>query len=140
VIEGISDHDAQNRLNTKANHVAWITGSLVHERYEMANAAGVELKQTSNELFQGHKGIQDNKVYPRLSEFKKDWERITPLLRKALFKLSEEELNSADPYGMPGDDLTFFDAITFLIDRESYCIGQIGLYRRLLGYEPMKYQ
>lgn len=139
VIEGISDKDAQNRLNTRANHVAWITGSLVHERFELANAAGVEMKQRSNELFEGHKGIQDNIVYPSLDEFRKDWDRITPLLRKALLQLNDEELSSGEPYGVPGDDLTLFDAITFLIDRESYCIGQIGLYRRLLGYEAMRY-
>ena len=140
VIDGISDKDAQNRLNTKANHLAWLTGSLVHERYELANAAGIEVRQTSHELFERHKGIQDNVIYPPLLEFKKDWNWITPVLRKGLSRLTDEELNSADPYGMPGDDLTFFDAITFLMDRESYCIGQIGLYRRLLGYQPMKYQ
>ena len=26
VIDGISDKDAHNRLNTKANHVAWLAG------------------------------------------------------------------------------------------------------------------
>jgi hypothetical protein len=140
VIEGISDKDAHNRLNTKANHVAWITGSLVHERYELGNAAGIELKQSSDQFFEGHKGIQDNIVYPSLVEFRDDWDRITPVLRKALLQLSDEDLASAGPYGMPGDELTFLDAITFLIDREAYCIGQIGLYRRLLGYPPMKYQ
>jgi hypothetical protein len=140
VIEGISDKDAQNRLNTKANHVAWLAGSLVHDRYEMANAAGVEIQQVTNELFKGPRGIRDHIAYPSLTVFKNDWDLITPILRKALLQLNDAELNSADPYGMPGDDLTFLDAITFLIDRESYCIGQIGLYRRLLGYEPMKYQ
>lgn len=139
VIEGISEKDAHNRLNTKANHVAWLAGSLVHERYELANAAGVDLEQKSNELFEGHKGIQDVVIYPLLAEFKQDWDRITPVLRQALLQLEQEELNSAGPYGVPGDELTFLDAITFLIHREAYCIGQIGLYRRLLGYEAMKY-
>ena len=140
VVEGISDSDAQNRLGTKANHVAWITGSLVHERYELANAAGLALQQTSNKIFADHNGIQDNLTYPSLVEFKKDWSEITPVLRNALLNLSDEELSSPDPYQMPGEKLSFFDAITFIIDRESYCIGQIGLYRRLLGYPAMKYQ
>lgn len=140
VVEGLSDNDAQNRLNTKANHIAWLTGSLVHERFELANATDIELKQTSHELYEGHKGIQDNITYPSLAEFKKDWDHITPVLRNKLLHLTEDELNSPDPYGMPENDLTFFDAVTFLVDRESYCIGQIGLWRRLLGYEAMKYQ
>ncbi len=139
VIADISDKDASNRLGTKANHVAWLAGSLVHERYEVAKFAGKELKQTSHELFNDHKGIQDDIIYPSLSEFKKDWEIISRVLKSALENLSEEQLNAPDPYEMPGEDLTFFDSITGMIDRESYCIGQIGLYRRLLGYEAMKY-
>jgi hypothetical protein len=53
--------------------------------------------------------------------------------------MSEEDLNGPDPYKMPGANYTFFDTTVFCIDRESYCIGQIGLFRRLLGYEAMKY-
>ena len=139
VIDGISDEDAQNRLNTKANHVAWITGSLVNQRYEIAKILGINVKQTSEELFKDYKGIQDNVKYPSLAEFKKDWEAITPALRDALVNLSEEKLHGPDPFKMPGGDYTFQDTLTFIIDRESYCIGQIGLYRRLLGYEAMKY-
>lgn len=30
VIVDISDEDAHNRLQTKANHIAWLAGSLVH--------------------------------------------------------------------------------------------------------------
>ncbi|MEP6512400.1 MAG: DinB family protein [Parafilimonas sp.] len=139
VIDGISDKDAQNRLGTKANHVAWLTGSLVNERYQLAKFMNVNMQQTSEELFEDHKGIQDNITYPSLSEFKKDWESISPVLKDAMMNVSEEQLNGADPFNMPGGPSTFFDTIIACMDRESYCIGQIGLYRRLLGYEAMKY-
>lgn len=139
VIEGISDKDAENRLNTKANHIAWLAGSLVHERYEMARVLGIGLKQTSEKLFHDNKGIQDEISYPSLNEFKKDWEAISEVLSASLAKLSSYDLQRPDPFGMPGKDLTLFDAFAFIIDRESYCIGQIGLYRRLLGYDAMKY-
>jgi hypothetical protein len=139
VIDGISDKDAQNRLNTKANHIAWIAGSIVHGRYELGNILGVGLKQTSHELFRDYKGIQDNIPYPSLDEFRKDWEIINQVLRDALANASEEQLNGPDPFEMPGGPFSFFDTIIACIDRESYCIGQIGLWRRLLGYEAMKY-
>ena len=139
-LDGISDKDAQNRLGTKANHIAWIAGSLVYQRQYIANAAGIDVKQTSENLFENNKGIQDNVTYPSLEEFKDDWNKISPLLKDALANMSEEQLNGPDPYKMPGTNYTFFDtAVVFSIDRESYCIGQIGLYRRLLGYEAMKY-
>ena len=139
VLVDISDKDANNRLGTKANHIAWIAGSLVQARYVLANVLGSDKKQTSDKLFENNKGIQDNITYPSLVEFKKDWENITPVLKDALVNISEDQLNGPDPFEMPGGEYTFFDTLTMCIDRESYCIGQIGLYRRLLGYEAMKY-
>jgi hypothetical protein len=89
-IKGISDKDAHNRMNTRANHVAWLTGSLVQQRYEIANALGIDEKQSAYELFKDYKGIQDGVTYPSLSTFKKDWETITPVLREALANASDE--------------------------------------------------
>ena len=141
VLEGVTDEDAQKRLNTKANHIAWIAGSLVQERYELARMIGVNgQQQTSHDLFSDHKGIQDNIPYPSLEEYRKDWKEVSPVLRQALESLSHEQLQGPDPYGMPGGPYTLFDAITFCLDRESYCIGQLGLWRRLLGYPAMKYE
>jgi hypothetical protein len=48
VLVDISDKDANNRLGTKANHIAWIAGSLVHGRYALANVVGMDSKQTSD--------------------------------------------------------------------------------------------
>ena len=138
VIDGISDKDAQNRLNTKANHVAWLTGSLVQERFELAKALGIDRQQAAYELFKDHKGIQDNVTYPSLAEFKKDWDAISPLLRTALANAGDTKLDSSFEM-MPGEKMTYFDLIAFMMYREANCIGQIALWRRLLGYEAMKY-
>lgn len=138
-LEGLSDQDANNRMNTKANHIAWIAGSLVHQRYSMIKGLGGSIDYTENELFKDWKGIQDGAVYPSLAEYKQDWEKLTPVLRDTLVNLTDEQLADPDPFEMPGGEYTLFDSITFFVDRESYCIGQIGLYRRLLGHEAMKY-
>ncbi len=137
-LDGIADEDAHNRLNTKANHVAWLTGSLVEQRYEIANMLGVEGKQTAEELFKDNKGIQDGVSYPSLTQFKKDWERITPQLRTALINVSDEKLDESFEM-MPGMMMTYYELISFIIYREANCIGQIALWRRLLGYDAMKY-
>lgn len=143
-LDDITDKDAENRMDTKANHVAWIAGSMVYQRQGLANAMGINVKQTSEHLFkagknEGHKGIQDNVTYPSLIEYKQDWDKISSALRDALTNISEEQLNAPDPFEMPGGDYTFLDTLTFCTDRESYCIGQIALYRRLLGYDAMKW-
>jgi hypothetical protein len=137
VIEGISDKDAHNRLNTKANHVAWLTGSLVQQRVEIANLLGSEFKQAANEFFKDYKGIQDNVTYPSLASFKEDWNKITPVLKKLLESVSDEKLDTI--FKMEEMSMQYFDLIAFSVHREAYLIGQIGLWRRLMGYDAMKY-
>jgi hypothetical protein len=137
VIKDISDKDANNRLNTKANHPSWLAGSLVQERFELANTLGADVQSTYDDLFNRHKGIQDGVVYPVLNDYKSDWERITPILKEALHNVSEEKLEQS--FEMENMKFSVFDLITMLIHREPYCIGQIALYRRLLGYDAMKY-
>ncbi|MEP6615802.1 MAG: DinB family protein [Ginsengibacter sp.] len=139
VLDGIADKDTENRLGTKANHIAWLAGSLVQGRFVLAKFLDIDATQTSDQLFKDNKGIQDNTPYPSLDEYRKDWDRISQTVKEALINAKEDRLNSPDPFNMPGGDYTFFDTIVACTDRESYCIGQIGLWRRLLGYEPMKY-
>nr|WP_068892812.1 hypothetical protein [Pedobacter panaciterrae] len=137
VIVGITSRDAHNRLNTKANHVSWLAGSLVEQRYELANMLGIPGKQTAHELFENHQGISENVTYPPLSEFNKDWDKISPQLRTALMNVNDEKLN--EQIDMGSEKMTCFELISFIIYREANCIGQIALWRRLLGYEAIKY-
>ena len=137
VIDGISDPDAHKRLDTKANHIAWLAGSLVHQRFEIANELGVDLQPPHDDLFKNGKGIQDGLTYPSLVDYKKDWDQITPLLRDALMQVSDERLDQL--FEMPGMSFPIFDLVAFSIYREANMIGQIALWRRLLGYEAMKY-
>jgi len=138
-VEGISDKDAKERLNTKANHVGWLVGSLVHQRYELARQLGsdnVPVEKTG-ELFKDNKGIQEGVAYPPLSELMLEWDRISPVLREAYVRVDDGKLNSH--FEMAGMDMSNFDMVTFSTYREANIIGQVALWRRLLGYEGMKY-
>ncbi len=138
VLDGIDDKDAHKRLDTKANHVAWLAGSLVEMRYEIARDTGIDMKQAAHELFKDGKGIQDDITYPTLEAFKKDWDNISPVTRNAFVELTDKKLDSQIEMG--GMKMSFFDMVSFTIYREANCIGQIALWRRLLGYEAMKYE
>lgn len=137
VLDGIHDKDTHNRLNTKANHIAWLTGSLVEQRFELARTLGVDQRQTADELFKEHKGIQDNVTYPSLEEYKKDWEKITPVLRELLVNREPHDLEKIIDMGE--FKMTTYELVSFVIYREANIIGQIALWRRLLGYAAMSY-
>jgi hypothetical protein len=137
-LDAIDDKDAQNRLNTQANHIGWIAGSMVEERFELAKTLGIDRVSKAHDLFKDHKGIQADVTYPTLDSYKKDWLEISPLLKEALRNLEPDLLDSSFEM-MPDVRMTYFDFIAFVTYREANCIGQIALWRRLLGYKPMNY-
>ena len=137
VLDGIPEKDMHNRLNTEANHPAWLAGSLVNQRFMMTSETGSCLKQTGEELFKNNKGIQVNATYPSKEDYIKDWDKITPESRKALMSIDDKKLDSVIDMG--GMKMTYYELICFTIYREASIIGQLALWRRLLGYPAMKY-
>lgn len=136
-LAGIEDEDAYERLNTKANHMAWLAGSLVQQRFEFAALLGLNLKSAGDALFKDNKGIQDDVVYPSLADYEKNWRTITAPLREKLMQATEEQLDQILEF--PGMRFSLFEMASFNTYREANQIGQIALWRRLLGYEAMKY-
>lgn len=140
VITGITADDAHKRLDSKANHVAWIAGSLVQQRVDLVNDFGGKAEQQAKELFSNFQGIKDDVRYPELETYNKDWQIVSKALRDILTETADEKLDSIYKIpDMPEMDMPFFDMVGYSIHRESYLIGQIGLWRRLLGYPAMKY-
>lgn len=137
VLDGLSEEDMHNRLNTEANHPAWLAGSLVQQRFMMASETGTGQKQAGEELFKNNKGIQAGVKYPSVEEYVEDWKRITPEAREALVKIDDQKLDSE--LDMGGMKMTYYEMICFTIYREASIIGQLALWRRLLGHPAMRY-
>lgn len=137
VLDGISEDDMHNRMNTQANHPAWLAGSLVHQRFQMASEMKHDIKQTGADLFEGHKGLQEGERYPSIKEYISDWNKITPIAREALVSIDDQKLDSIMDMG--AWKMSYYEMICFTIYREASIIGQIALWRRLLGYPAMKY-
>jgi hypothetical protein len=136
-LEGIPEQEMYNRLGTKANHMAWLTGALVAQRYMMISETHPEMQQTGADLFKNNKGIDDNAKYPAIAEYLQDWEKVTPLAREALLALDDQKLDSE--LDMGGMKMTWYDLVMFTIYREASIIGQLALWRRLLNYPALRY-
>jgi hypothetical protein len=137
-LDGMSVEDMHNRLNTKANHMAWLAGALVQQRYWMTTETHPGLKQTGEELFKDFKGIQDGVTYPSNADYLKDWDTFSPIAREAIVTITNEKLDSE--FEMGGMKMTYYDMTSFTIYREANMIGQLALWRRLLGHEALKYE
>nr|WP_314492477.1 DinB family protein [uncultured Chryseobacterium sp.] len=141
VLDGISEADALKRVESRTNHIIWMTGNFLDMRYALGNALGLTTEFEYKDFFFQGKALDEHLDYPTLQQLKDSFHKISPLVYQKLLDVSDEDLNKDFPMGMnieffPENILNF---VGMCIGREDYLSGQIGLMRRILGYEGMKY-
>ncbi len=136
-LEGISAEDAHRRLDTAANHIAWIAGSTVEARFMGARNLGLDMQQEAHELFKDFKGIAEGVAYPSLEQYRAEWDRVSPALRAKTLEVDAAWLDERKDIG--GWEASNLEIINFSTYREANMIGQIALWRRLLGYPAINY-
>lgn len=141
VLDGISEEDALKRIEGRTNHIIWMVGNFLDMRYALGFVLGLQEEFEFKDLFFQGKALDENVKYPSLQQLKDSFHTISPLVYQKLLEASDEELDKAFPMGMNIDFFpeTVLNFVGICIGREDYLSGQIGLMRRILGYEGMKY-
>lgn len=141
MLDGVKEADALVRIENRTNHFAWMVGNLVNCRYWLANILGMPEKDPNEGLFGQAKALDVEAQYPSLKELKKEWHTISPLLYQKLLSIDDAVLKQDYSFGMhvPYVEENKLNMIGMSLDRESYLLGQLGLMRKLLGYEGVKY-
>jgi uncharacterized damage-inducible protein DinB len=75
---------------------------------------------------------------PTMVELHAAWEAVSAHLAVTVERLDTGQL-SAERRPFPGSDRTILGGIAFLIQHESFHIGQLALIRRQLGFPAMSY-
>ncbi len=141
VLDGISEEDALKRIEGKTNHIIWMIGNFLDMRFAMGKVLGVEEEFEFKEYFSQGKALDESFNYPTLDQLKKSFHQISPLVFNKLLEVTDADLDKDFPLGMNIDFFpeTVLNFVGMCIGREDYLCGQIGLMRRILGYEGMKY-
>jgi uncharacterized damage-inducible protein DinB len=135
VLDGISNEDSEKRPNDNTNNMKWIAGHTVSSRHFMLNLLGSASEYKYEEYFGGGKSFDPNKEYPALSDAINGWDELNDQLNNAIQNVNEEILKKDAPWG----EGTVLDTFVFLVHHEAYHIGQLGILRKVLGFDSMKY-
>jgi uncharacterized damage-inducible protein DinB len=136
VLDDITDSESDKRANENVNHIKWLAGHLVNTRLMMKDMAGLE----ADPKFAVFEGKLDSSIkYPTLDVIKTKWNEIAGKLSTGLKNLPEQVLNGPAPTKTPIGGDTMHDFLGFLMHHEAYHIGQLGIMRKTVGKEAMKY-
>jgi hypothetical protein len=137
--EGITDAQAKERISDHNNPFIWIATHTAWARFNICAMLGKPANNPYNGKFENFKAYDPNEKYPTLAEVKEEWNKATELLKEALSSVTEEHLASDCPLKSPIGDFSFGGTIAFLTQHESYDLGQMGLLKKYLTKEAMKY-
>ena len=140
VIVDINDEEADVRLAPGINNVKWLAGHLVWGYGGLARITGVlmDIEWLGHFAPQADKKPGADVKVPSMEEIKQSWNKYAPVIREGLEKLSAEALNAPFEFPLPAFR-TQEGFWAFINHHQAYTIGQIGILRRALGKEAMKY-
>lgn len=147
VIADISDDESDKCVADPMNCVKWLAGHLLWANANLANIGGVQIIVKWRDHFHTKEGgsAEDfnapKSPLPTLQEIKDKWNEDATVIRNGLENLPDQALNSIVEFRHPilPFDNTLAGLWAFINHHQAYTIGQIGILRRGLGKEAMKY-
>jgi uncharacterized damage-inducible protein DinB len=140
-LEGIDEQAARKRPNERTNHVLFLACHLVDARHYLARSIGLASESPFKAILDDARGIDDVKEYPPLQEVREAWKEVGERLARHIAELEPVDLEKPAPQAFPiegGESL--LGCLAFLVQHDSYHLGQVALLRRYLGFEAMSYE
>lgn len=138
-LEGISDEQATLRPSASTNSAAFVAAHVADARFYLLRVLGADRPSPLAAYLKGAKGIDDLKACPPLAEIHRAWTDASHALRDRLDAITAAELDAPVKTPFPISDPTTLGVLTFLVQHDSYHIGQLALLRKHAGLPAMQY-
>lgn len=139
-LDGVDDGMARRRPTPDTNHLAFLTAHLADARHFLAAAVGEPLENPLAAQLEYGKTLDEVGELPPLADLVAAWERISAHLEARLPSVSGAALDAPSELRFPVTDRTVLGAVAFLVQHDSYHIGQMAFLRRQLGLGAMRYK
>jgi len=138
-LTGLTDDKARARPTASTNPAAFVAAHLVDSRFYTLGLLGVKQKSPLTGAKGGFNDITQVTAYPTLAEIEKAWTGVSQALDQRLGTLTAAELDAPLDPGFPVESKTLLGVFTFLVQHDSYHLGQLALLRKYAGLPAMAY-
>lgn len=135
-LAGLDDARARQRLTSASNSIAFLVAHMVQCRHAIAAALGAPLPDRMGPYLDAARSLDDVGVLPSLTELRDAWERVSAHLAVQIERADTPGLRSPGR-AVPGGDGTVLGEMAYLVQHDSYHLGQVSLLRRQVGLPPM---
>jgi hypothetical protein len=112
-LEGLSDREAQTRLEAGGNSITFLAAHLTDSRHFLVARLEHPLTNPLARYLADVRRLDDIEEWPSLDELRTEWLRISAHLQKVLGELSGDELDEPNIHRFPVDDTSGLGMIAF---------------------------
>lgn len=136
-LRDLSLEELHRRPGAETSSIFWVAGHLAASRCRMVGLLGGEIEFQASALFARGSRVLTLAEYPQIGQVTDVWDEATSELSFRIESVSLERLAEKIELSFPVGDGSLCSAIAFLTYHETYHVGQMGMLRRLLGYEGL---
>ena len=137
-LAGMEDAQVARRGEGGTNSMAFIALHAADARYYLLGLLGGALENPFAR-FASARSQEDIAGLPGCAELRSAWRAVFAALDQRFAELGDEEWSRPSAASLPVEDATVAGATAFLLQHESYHIGQLALLRRQAGCAAMRY-
>lgn len=135
----VTDAVAGRRLSEETSSFLFVACHIVDARAYIVRLVGgaADLRLIRN--LRSVQRIEDLPAPPTIAELLEAWDVLGTSFLRCLPRLTSQELNAESADRVPVTEKTLFGTLTFLLQHESYHLGQMAMLKKHLTGAAMKY-
>ena len=140
-LDGLSDEQAAKRPSGATNNAAFIAAHLANSRFYLLKMLGVEEQRSARAVSRRQKGHRRNRAASSAArESSRVDEGRAPAARSSRRADRRQMWMRRRALRFPLANGTLLGTLTFLVQHDSYHLGQLSLLRKYCGLPAMRYQ
>ena len=139
-LDGVTDDTGRARHASGVNSATFIAAHVTDSRFFALRTLGGALENPLSPFLDKAKSIDEISDWPALDVVRTAWKDVSTALDAQLAAATAEDLSAAVDVRFPGVERTRLGALTFLVQHDSYHLGQLALLRKPAGLPAMSYR
>ena len=135
----VTEDQASRRVVPQVNSMAFLAAHLIDARHELLAVVGGSAENPVRPHLATARSIDDVVGLPPLAELLNAWQQVASAIEERLAHVGDAALDAPSGRRFPGGDPSTLGALGFLVQHDSYHIGQLAMLRRVHGLPAMRY-
>ena len=138
-LEDLTEEQGRLRPSETTNHATFVAAHLVESRYYTLKILGAGIPCPLERYLGEWRGIDEITEWPTHEEIRAAWADVSAALETRLANITAEALDAPSGTRMPIEDTSVLGLFAFMVQHDSYHVGQLSLLRKHVGLPAMSY-